>query len=290
MMKELLKKIIRKIPGIKWLLDIRRELSLIRFQTTQQTRIQQQLYRETIGMIRKNEGMQFPVSYEHQTFSQNGEDGILSEILKRINLNCGRFIEIGSGDGLENNTRLLLETGWEGLWIDGSQHCCSLAQEANVKFVKNGKLKIINSFVTANNINQILKNMNVSEGIEVLSLDVDLNTYHVWENLDVISPIIAIIEYNGFFPAQSKWIADYDEKGVWAGGFHMGSALKPLNELSQKKGYRLIGCDLSGTNAFFIKDDLAQLHFSDKNSRYELFESAKPFLLNNPEHRTDLSN
>ena len=72
-MKKLFKKIIRRIPGIKWLLDIRRELSLIRFQTTQQTRIHQQLYRETIRIIRLNEGIQFPVSYEHQTFSQNGE-------------------------------------------------------------------------------------------------------------------------------------------------------------------------------------------------------------------------
>ena len=289
-MKELFKKIIRRIPGIKWLLDIRRELSLIRFQTTQQTRIHQQLYRETIRIIRLNEGMQFPVSYEHQTFSQNGEDGILSEILKRIDLECGRFIEIGSGDGLENNTRLLLENGWEGLWIDGSQSCCSFANEANLKFIKNGQLKIINSFVTASNINQILKNMKVAEDIDVLSLDVDLNTYHVWEKIDVISPTIAIIEYNGFFPVQSNWIADYDEKGIWEGGFNMGSALKPLDELSQKKGYRLIGCDLSGTNAFFIKDELAQLHFSDKNNAEQLFESAKPFLLNNPEHRTDLSN
>jgi hypothetical protein len=289
-MIECFKKIFRRIPGIKWFLDIRRELSLIRFQTTQQTRIQQQLYRETIRVIRLREGIQFPVSYEHQIFSQNGEDGILTEILKRLGLECGRFLEIGSGDGLENNTRLLLETGWEGFWIDGSQRSCSLANKANSKFIKNGNLKIINSFVTANNINQILKNMKIPEDIEVLSLDVDLNTYHVWEKIDIISPTIAIIEYNGFFPAHTKWIADYDENGIWDGGFNMGSALKPLNELSQKKGYRLIGCDLSGTNAFFIKDDLAQLHFSDNNNAEQLFESAKPFLLNNPEHRTDLSN
>ena len=34
-----------------------------------------------------------------QTFSQNGEDGIISEILKRLNINTGNFVEIGVGDG-----------------------------------------------------------------------------------------------------------------------------------------------------------------------------------------------
>ena len=56
-----------------------------------------------------------------------------------------------------------------------------------------------------------------------------------------------------FFPVQSNWIADYDEKGIWEGGFNMGSALKPLDELSQKKGYRLIGCDLSKPMLFLLK-------------------------------------
>ena len=74
-MKELFKKIIRRIPGIKWLLDIRRTFShKISNNSTNQN--PSTLYRETIRIIRLNEGMQFPVSYEHQTFSQNGEDGI----------------------------------------------------------------------------------------------------------------------------------------------------------------------------------------------------------------------
>ena len=234
-MKDLFKKTIRRIPGIKWLLDIRRELSLIRFQTTQQTRIHQQLYRETIRIIRLNEGMQFPVSYEHQTFSQNGEDGILSEILKRIDLECGRFIEIGSGDGLENNTRLLLENGWEGLWIDGSQSCCSFANEANLKFIKNGQLKIINSFVTASNINQILKNMKVAEDIDVLSLDVDLNTYHVWEKIDVISPTIAIIEYNGFSQYSRIGLQTMTKKGFGKEDSIWDHHLSPLMSSLKRK-------------------------------------------------------
>ena len=44
----------------------------------------------------------------------------------------------------------------EGLWIDGSQSCCSFANEANLKFIKTATHHI-NSFVTASNINQIFK-------------------------------------------------------------------------------------------------------------------------------------
>lgn len=285
----LVKKVIKSFPGIRWFLDIRRVLSLIRFQVTQQTRIQQQLYRQTLRQSRIEEGMSFPAAYEHQTFSQNGEDGILREILRRMKKDRGRFVEIGSGDGLENNTRLLLETGWEGVWIDGNEGCCSLAGKVNKKFVENGKLKIRNSLVTTENVNQLMTELEVPHDIDVLSLDVDLNTYHVWEKLKETSPSVAIIEYNGFFPADSDWIAEHDPSGWWDGGFNMGAALRPLEELSRKKGYRLIGCDLSGANAFFIREDLAEVHFPTTPGVNQLFEPAQPFLLNNPEHRTDLS-
>jgi len=283
-----IKKIFKHFPGISWFLDIRRELSLIRFQATQQTRIQQQLYRQFLYKARIEQGKIFPATFEHQTFSQNGEDGILREILRRLKKENGTFLEIGSGDGLENNTRLLLQTGWTGAWIDGSESCCSLAGEVNKKFISNGNLKILNSLVTAENINQLINDLEVPSNIDVLSLDVDLNTYHVWEQLEKTKAKIAIIEYNGFFPADSNWVAEYDPSGWWDGGINMGAALKPLVELSRKKGYQLIGCDLSGANAFFIKEDLAKTHFPDLPDINNLYEPAQPFLLNNPEHRTDL--
>src|SRR4051794_18750785 len=41
-------------------------------------------------------------------FSQNDEDGILLEILRRIGLEKGVAAELGIGNGLENNTLILL--------------------------------------------------------------------------------------------------------------------------------------------------------------------------------------
>jgi len=59
--------------------------------------------------------------YEMQVFSQGGEDGVISEIFRRLGLEGQTFVEIGVGDGLENNTTFLLLQGWSGWWIDGDK-------------------------------------------------------------------------------------------------------------------------------------------------------------------------
>ena len=59
-------------------------------------------------------------SFGKKCFSQSDEDGITIEIFKRLkNLNSGFFLELGVGDGTENNTLILLSLGWKvlGRWI-----------------------------------------------------------------------------------------------------------------------------------------------------------------------------
>ncbi len=60
------------------------------------------------------------VPYHSRVYSQNGEDGIIAEIFRRITPRDRLFIELGTQNGLENNTRLLLEQGWRGLWVDAN--------------------------------------------------------------------------------------------------------------------------------------------------------------------------
>src|SRR5262252_5197626 len=52
-------------------------------------------------------------------FSQSDEDGILLEILRRLGLASGVFAELGVGNGLENNSLILLMHGWKGVWLGG---------------------------------------------------------------------------------------------------------------------------------------------------------------------------
>ena len=52
-------------------------------------------------------------------FSQSDEDGITLEIIRRLELKTGTFLEFGVGDGTENNTLVLLSIGWRGAWVGG---------------------------------------------------------------------------------------------------------------------------------------------------------------------------
>src|SRR5919109_2537002 len=57
--------------------------------------------------------------YELRVYSQNGEDGVLAELLRRLPPGTRSFVEFGTGDGLETNTRRLAQSGWRGLYIEG---------------------------------------------------------------------------------------------------------------------------------------------------------------------------
>ncbi len=70
-----------------------------------------------INHLRENHKNTF-VKYGKKIFSQNDEDGITLEILKRINITNKTFLEIGAGDGTENNTLVLLANDWKGTWVD----------------------------------------------------------------------------------------------------------------------------------------------------------------------------
>src|SRR5437763_14234693 len=58
-------------------------------------------------------------AYERRVFSQNGEDGIIQEILRRVGTREHFFVEIGVECGEQCNcARLALEEGWRGLFLE----------------------------------------------------------------------------------------------------------------------------------------------------------------------------
>ncbi len=52
-------------------------------------------------------------------YSQGGEDGIIEEIMKRLGIATGWFVEFGACDGVSlSNTRRLLLAGWQGGYLE----------------------------------------------------------------------------------------------------------------------------------------------------------------------------
>jgi hypothetical protein len=196
---------------------------------------------------------------EFRVFSQWGEDGIIQFLLDKIKIKRKIFVEFGVQNYTESNTRfLLVNNNWAGLIIDSS--------EVYIKYIKNDpiywqyNLKAIQSFVTKDNINDLLASNGVKGEIGLLSIDIDGNDYWVWEAIDVVTPAIVIVEYNFRFGTDKAVTIPYNENFVRShthpSMIYYGASLKALDSLAQKKGYAFVGCNSSGNNAFFVRRDL----------------------------------
>lgn len=208
---------------------------------------------------RMNEPGRLQHLHEAQINSQNGEDGILREIFRRIGAKDNVFVEIGVGDGRENNTSFLIAQGWTGYWIDGSDKFTSTLHAASARVFDAVRYKV--SHVAVENVCSILHDLGVPIEFDFLSIDIDQNTYHVWSAMGAYRPRVAAVEYNAALPADIHWHVDYDPARVWDGSQCFGASLKALEMLGKRMGYLLVGCDSLGINAFFVREDLVGDHF-----------------------------
>lgn len=217
--------------------------------------------------------------YEHQVFSQNGEDGILREIFRRINTRDRTFVEIGVGTGQTNNTTFLLTQGWRGHWIEGSGRSVEAIRRRFRAPLTDGRLSLVHAEVTAENIAELLQRAAVPAEPDLLSLDIDRNTWWVLSAaLKAIRPRVVAVEYNATYPADVDWVVEYDAARWWNRTSYFGASLKAFERLGREHGLRLVGCDLTGVNAFFVREELAGNHFEDPPTAEALYEPARYYL------------
>ncbi|KAF1004362.1 MAG: hypothetical protein GAK28_04069 [Luteibacter sp.] len=218
--------------------------------------------------------------HEHRAFSQNGEDGAIREIFGRID-HGQFFVEIGVGDGSENNTTFLLAQGWSGVWVEGDAANATTIRQRFAKPLASGQLVLIESFVTAENIETLLAPW-AGRDVDLFSLDLDRNTYHVWKALSSLRPRVSVVEYNPIFPPGVEWVVDYAADRWWNGGSCYGASLSALAGLASSKGELLVGCDLTGTNAYFVRSDLCGSRFLDPGNVDTHYEPCRNYLQGRP--------
>lgn len=213
--------------------------------------------------------------FGYKVFSQSDEDGMIAEIFHRIGTTNRRFVEFGVGDGLENNTLALLYQGWSGLWIDGSDEFCKTIRTSYADAIAAGQLTLINSFITRDNIDGLIAGGIAPGEIDLLSVDIDGNDAHVYDAIKCISPRVIIFEYNAKFGPEIDYCMGYDANHMWRKSDRFGASLKHFETLLDGKGYRLVGCNLVGTNAFFVRDDLIGDKFEGPFTAAAQFEPAR---------------
>jgi hypothetical protein len=216
--------------------------------------------------------------FHAQVYSQHGEDGIVAEIFRRIGLpDQPFFLEIGTENGQANNTRFLLAQGWRGVWIDGDQRAIGQAGQVFSQFVATGALKVVAAAVTAENINALCDQVGIPASFDFLSLDIDQNTSHVWRALCRRSRV-ACIEYNASLPCSLDVEVPYDPLARWDHTNWYGASLKALERIGTEKRLALVGCDLSGDNAFFVSEDEVAGKFREPFNAEAHYETPKYYL------------
>lgn len=196
--------------------------------------------------------------YEFKVTSQTGEDGIIQYLINKVPIKNKIFVEFGVENYTEASTRFLLQNdNWSGLIIDGSkEHMDSVINsELGWKYA----LKAVASFITKDNINDIIKNAGIEGEIGILSVDIDGNDYWVLESIDCVNPQILIVEYNSMFGPRAKITVPYDENFVRTNkhysNLYYGASISAITDLANKKGYSLVGSNKFGNNLFFVRQD-----------------------------------
>ena len=204
-----------------------------------------------------------------KVWSQNDEDGILEEIFRRIGVarpgQPGSFVEFGVSDGRECNTVKLLIQGWSGLWMESSAEFCERMRRIFAAPLADGRLELLQTAVSVENVDALIAGARVAAAgeLDLLSIDIDGNDYHVLKAIKSVRPRVVVIEINGKFPPPMDVVQPYDPALTWDGSDFGGASLQAMTNLAARLGYRLVGTNITGVNAFFVRADLAGGRFAE---------------------------
>lgn len=229
-----------------------------------------------------------PVSWEFCGFSQNGEDGVIDYLRRRLKSPNRYFAEIGASDAVENNSSWLAVAGkLSGLMVEGDAATARRAEEL-ASFLNLPLVRVAGMFATRDNAQKI-KALCAHSDPDVLSLDIDGNDYYVAQALleAGLRPKICVVEYNAAFgPDRSLTIPYREDFRVQeqASPLYFGVSVSGWRKFFSGRGYRFIGADSSGTNAFFVDPDAFDAAFlkpltgrAFQDSAYQLLQTGAPW-------------
>lgn len=194
-------------------------------------------------------------AHEFSVFSQNGEDGVIAELLNRCGVGGQFFVEFGVGNGSECNTAFLAHTmGWSGVYFE--PHPPSY-EALEFRYRNNPAVATFPDAITAENVEERFAAAGVPREPDILGIDIDGNDYWVWKAIEGYRPRIVIIEYNSTLDTAVSRVQPYARTEGWDHSSGYSASLAALERLAESKGYRLVHTESTGANAFFVREDLA---------------------------------
>jgi hypothetical protein len=86
---------------------------------------------------------------------------------------------------------------------------------------------------------------------------------------------LVVIEYNSKFAPPIEWVMPYDPDHVWDCTDYCSASLSSFEGLMREKGYSLVGCNITGLNAFFVRSDLVEGKFLAPFAAEKHFEECR---------------
>lgn len=182
--------------------------------------------------------------FRKNVYSQNGEDGVIAEISRRIGLRPSWTCDVGAWDGrYGSNCYALVKRGWPCLMIEANANKYEYLQQLAQRV---GNIKPFHALVEhepgPNSLDAIIEQAQLPGPIELISIDIDSYDYHVWRSLSRRPAIVVIEIGSGTLPG---------ERYVFSGGKRLTSFTSML-ELAQSKDYTL-ACHTG--NMIFVRNE-----------------------------------
>ena len=183
-------------------------------------------------------------------YSQNGEDGVIEEILNRIgwsNLSLWAA-EFGAWDGqhLSNTFSLVKSKNFRSVYIEGD----SVKFQDLVSTVSLfPQIAPIEAMISSrpgqtNSLDSLLAQTEIPDDFDVLSIDIDSFDLDIWESLSNYHPKIVVIEINsGIMPGV---LSRHNQ-------IHDGNSFSSTLQVAFNKNYFLV-CHTG--NCIFVREDI----------------------------------
>ena len=185
--------------------------------------------------------------FRRNVYSQNGEDGVLDEIFRRLSTTSGWFCEFGAWDGrYGSNSYSLLRKGWRGVMIEGDPQRYQRLDALGRRFARLQTVQAVVSHRSSDRdtLDNILSRTRIPIEFDLLSIDVDGYDYQIWESSKRYEAAVVVIEINSSILPGRKVV--HSEGGS-------GSSFTTMLELGRRKGYSLVA---HTGNMIFVKSGL----------------------------------
>lgn len=214
-----------------------------------------------------NEASTWLLRHRDNVTSQCGEDGIIAKAFEVIGQHGKVCVEFGAWDGMQfsNTFALIKQRGWSGYLIEANTDKFKALQET---YRGNPNARLINRFVKLDKgegtIDEILAEHRCPVEIDLLSIDIDGNDYHVWESMQEPSAKVVVIEFNPTVPNDVFFVQDRSFE------VNQGCSLLSLTLLAREKGYELVCA--TEWNAIFVRVEFFGLFNIEDNSPDAMYQ------------------